>query len=188
MTPETLATLALSNPVNRAILERLPALGLPQAHLVAGCVYQAVWNHRSGLPAGHGVKDYDVFYFDPDTSYAAEDRAIRAAAALFADLGAVVEVRNQARVHLWYEGRFGRPYPPLASARDGIDRFLVACTCVGVTPDGRGSIAEVYAPHGLGELWDGVLRPNPAIDNPPQLAGKLASYQARWPWLTVAAE
>ncbi|QJE71765.1 nucleotidyltransferase family protein [Aerophototrophica crusticola] len=187
MSPDTLAALALSNPVNRAVLERLPALGLPQAHLVAGCVYQAVWNHRSGLPADHGVKDYDVFYFDPDTSYGAEDRAIRAAEALYADLGAVVEVRNQARVHLWYEGRFGRPYPALTSARDGIDRFLVACTCVGVTPDGRGGVGEVYAPYGLDELWDGVLRPNPAIDNPPRLTEKLASYRARWPWLTVVA-
>ena len=32
---------ALSNPINRAILQRLPLLGAPQACLVAGCIYQA---------------------------------------------------------------------------------------------------------------------------------------------------
>jgi len=35
-----------------------------------------------------------------------------------------IEIRNQARVHLWYPRRFGAPYPQLASAEDGIGRFL----------------------------------------------------------------
>ena len=53
-----------ANPVNAALLERLPALGLPQGFLTAGCLFQAWWNRCSGRPPGEGVKDYDVFYFD----------------------------------------------------------------------------------------------------------------------------
>jgi hypothetical protein len=41
----------------------------------------------------------------------------------FANLGVTVEIRNQARVHLWYR-KHGVPYPPLDSSTQGIDRFL----------------------------------------------------------------
>ena len=74
----------------------------------------------SGQAAGWGVKDYDVFYFDDrDLSWDTEDAVIRCVGALAGDLGISVETRNQARVHLWYENRFGAGYPKLASARDG---------------------------------------------------------------------
>ena len=44
MPEEAFLTLALKNACNTAILERLPALGLPDAWLVAGCLFQTVWN------------------------------------------------------------------------------------------------------------------------------------------------
>lgn len=179
MNPDAFRALALANPVNATILDRLPALGLGQAFLVAGCLYQAVWNARDGRDPGWGVKDYDLFYYDPDTSWEAEDAAIRAAASLYADLGVEVELRNQARVHLWYPKRFGKVIPPLESSRDGIAGFLVRCTCVGLSAGG-----EVIAPYGLDELASGILRPNPRTDNPAQYRLKVDSYRARWPWLT----
>ena len=176
---------ALANPVNAEILRRLPELGLVQAYLVAGCVYQAVWNRLSGFAPAAMVKDYDVFYFDDsDLSYAAEDAAIRRAEALFADLGAEIELKNQARVHLWYPQRFGSAYPQLQSTRDGIDRYLVTCTCVGIAA-GTG---EIYAPYGLDELWDGLLRPNPVNLQPGRFREKAQSYRVRWPWLRIVEE
>jgi uncharacterized protein len=44
-----------------------------------------------------------------------------------------------------------------ASARDGIDRYLISCTCVGIEVT-RG---ELYAPNGLQDLAGGILRMNP---------------------------
>jgi hypothetical protein len=173
---------AQADPVNAEILRRLPALGLEQAYLVAGCVYQAVWNRQAGLLPGSRIKDYDIFYFDgSDLSYEAEDAVIRRAAALFADLEAEIELKNQARVHLWYPERFGAAYPQLTSTRDGIDRYLVACTCVGIEAE----TLEVYAPYGLEELWAGILRPNPVNLQIERFREKAASYQARWPWLQI---
>ena len=52
------------NPVNRAILSRWKLLDLPNAWLVAGCLFQTVWNIESGRQPGADLKDYDVFYFD----------------------------------------------------------------------------------------------------------------------------
>src|SRR5215468_4202903 len=97
---------ALANPLNRKILERLPALGAPNACLVAGSVYQAFWNALAGRPVAEGVKDYDLFYCDDgDLSYEAEDVIVRRARALYADLDVLIDVKNQARVHLWYPTR-----------------------------------------------------------------------------------
>lgn len=124
-----------SNPANAAILARWDQLELPNAWLVAGCLFQTVWNIRSGKPPGSGIKDYDLFYFDPnDLSASGEERRQAKANTVLADLNVTIEVANQARVHLWYEGHFGRPYPRLSSSEDGIRRFLVLETCVGVRP------------------------------------------------------
>lgn len=171
------------DPANAMLLARLPSLGLPQGFLTAGCLFQAWWNRRSGRPPGEGVKDYDVFYFDDrDLSWEAEDAVIRRVRAATAGLGAEVEVKNQARVHLWYRERFGHDYPRLGSARDGIDRYLVACTCIGIEL----ATGALHAPDGLGDLGEGILRPNPLTPAPGLFAAKAASYRERWPWLTIA--
>lgn len=174
---------ALADPVNAALLSRLPSLALGQCFLTAGCLFQAVWNRRSGRPVGWGVKDYDVFYFDDrDLSWEAEDAVIRRVRLLAADLGAEVEVKNQARVHLWYERRFGSAYPRLSSAPDGMDRYLVSCTCVGI----EAATGELYAPNGLEELESGTLRMNPKNARPDLFRRKAEAYRARWPWLAIA--
>lgn len=182
LTAEHFIELALRNPVNQALLERLPALGLRECHLAAGCLFQAIWNHRSGRPAAWGVKDYDVFYFDDsDLSWEAEDAVIRRVQAATSALGVHVEVRNQARVHLWYEQLFGAAYPVLRSAREGIDRYLVACTCVGIEVAGGG----LYAPDGLADLAEGVLRMNRRHPMPAMFMDKARSYRSRWDWLRL---
>jgi len=184
--PDTdrLLDLALANPANRTVLERLPDLGLDDCWLVAGCLYGPVWNALSDQPPEANIKDYDIFYWDPDTSWEAEDRVIKRADALFSDLGVIHEVRNQARVPLWFEDHFGSPFPRSACSADNIARFVVACTCVGVRSDGAGGYV-VCAPDGFDDLFAGVLRPNPLNPTPGHFAAKCASYRARWPFLTI---
>jgi uncharacterized protein len=174
----------LRNSVNRAILESLAQLALPDAWLVSGALFQTVWNIRSGRPPDHGIRDYDVFYFDSDTSWQAEDRAITQAKPVFSDLGATVELRNQARVHLWYEDKFGAPYPPLARATDGIDRFLMPCAQVGMCL--RGETYDVYAPHGFADIAAMIVRPNPTRNfRAAPYMEKALRWKALWPALTV---
>jgi hypothetical protein len=179
---------ALANPINRKILERLPLLDAPNACLVAGSIYQALWNALSDRPAAEGVKDYDLFYYDDDTSYEAEDRVIQRAQALFADLDVLIDVKNEARVHLWYPQRFGGDYPQLERVEDGIARFLVRSTCIGLMPQVDGTL-RLIAPYGTAETQDGILRPNalwcPSMD---RFRAKAESYRARWPWLRIVEE
>jgi hypothetical protein len=72
---------------------------LPDWWIVSGAIYNTVWNHLTGRPDMNGVKDIDLFYFDEDRSYEAEDRLIIEAAKRFPGVPPV-ELRNQARVHL----------------------------------------------------------------------------------------
>ena len=115
------------------VLHRLRDIDLPDWQVFSGAVYQRVFNDLTGRDLDHGIKDYDVAYFDPDTSYEAEDAVIRRVAAAFdPPLREMVEVRNQARVHLWFEGKFGEPYSPLASSSEALTRFVSPLHAVAV--------------------------------------------------------
>ena len=182
-TEERFLEIARANPVNRAILERLPDLSVPDTWLVAGCLFGSVWNALSDRPLTENINDYDIFYFDPDTSYEAEDAVIRRGEDLFADLGVEIEIRNQARVPLWFEKRFGAPYPPIADSPTGIDRFVVAGTCCGISAQGA-----VRAIHGFSDMFEGILRWNPLNPTPDQFRFKCESYRKLWPWLKIVED
>lgn len=176
-------SLALANETNRAILDRIPELHLPDTWLVSGSLFQAVWNGLTGRAPGYGIKDYDIFYFDADTSWEAEDAEIRRSAELFADLDVEVELKNQARVHIWYERKFGMPYPSLRNPCEGIDRFLAPACMVGIAPGG-----SVYAPHGFADIESMTIRPNRTPNfSAERYTEKAARWQEKWPELTVVA-
>ncbi len=178
--------LALQNPVNVAIIDELQQLKLPDAWLVSGCLVQTVWNALTDRAIDHGIADYDVFYFDPDTSWDAEDSVIRTLQARLAHLGATIEARNQARVHLWYSAKHGLPYPPLTCSTDGIDRFLTQNTQIGIRRAGDGY--DVYAPHGFDDVAGLIARPNPGANfSAKNYVAKVARWKALWPELTVIA-
>ncbi|SFW71998.1 nucleotidyltransferase family protein [Amycolatopsis australiensis] len=173
------------NEVLVGLLRRARDLGLPHWYLTAGCVAQTVWNVLTGRPPADGIKDYDLFYHDPaDLGWAAEDSVIRAVAAVCADLPAEVEVRNEARVHLWYEAKFGTPCRPFATTEEAIDAFPAVCSCVGVRLRHDGSW-HVHAPHGLGDLFAMIVRPNPVLAPREVYESKAARWRSRWPELTV---
>lgn len=168
------------------VLTTVRALDLPDWRLVSGAVYQAVWNARTGRPAGYGVRDYDLAYFDAsDLSYEAEDVVIKRVAAAFDEpFRSQVEVRNQARVHLWFQNRFGEPYAPLHSTDEALGRFVAPTFAVGVRleADDRLSIA---APFGLDDVFALTIRPNPNRPVARGWAKAVDSARARWPELTV---
>lgn len=174
----------LRNRHNRALLDRWPALALPDGWLVAGCLFQTVWNLQAGAEPEAQINDYDLFYFDAsDLSAAAEQRVQHHVDTVCADLGVQLEAKNQARVHLWYPQHFGHAYPQLNSSQDGIARFLVPGTCVGIRP--QGNDYEVHAPYGLAMLYEGRLTMNPLTPHRELFRAKADSYRARWPWLRV---
>jgi len=176
--------LALANEINRAIAERLPAVGLSDAWLVSGALFQAAWNGLTNRPPEYGIKDYDIFYFDADVSWEAEDFVIRRVSELFGDLDGDIQIRNQARVHLWYAEKFGRSYTPLTSSCRGIDRFPASVSKVGMRFDAAGYI--VYAPEGLSDIEPMIVRPSYGpYFHADAYEQKAARWKLCWPELTV---
>ncbi|THD62426.1 nucleotidyltransferase family protein [Phenylobacterium sp.] len=167
------------------VLSTVRDLGLPDWLVFSGAVYQRVLNRLTGRDPDYGIKDYDVGYFDAaDTSYEAEDVVIRRVAAAFdPPLRDLVEVRNQARVHLWFEGKFGEPYAPLRETAGALERFVSTTFAVGVRLEADDGLT-VIAPFGLEDLFALRLRPNP-IRKTNGFARTAASALARWPELTV---
>ncbi len=189
--PELLARLdaiVRDNPRLMDVLRTARALDLPDWLIVSGAVYQTVWNHLTGRDPNYGLKDYDLAYYDAsDISYAAEDAVIRRGAAAFApEVSPLVEIRNQARVHLWFEGHFGEPYSPLSCSAEALGRFVSPGFAVGVrlAADDR---LHVEAPFGLADLFALRLQPNPNRVTK-GFARIAAKVRERWPEVTIVPQ
>ncbi len=178
--------LALTNPHNAELMARLDRLGLPDCWLVSGALFQTVWNALTGRSPTYGIRDYDVFYFDDtDLSWDAEDAVIRQVADATRDMNIEVEVRNQARVHLWYTEKFGGNYPPLANAHEAIDRFLSKACMVGLKRLGD-DVYRLYAPAGLDDIAQMIARPNFTANYAPEkYTAKVSRWKEKWPELQV---
>lgn len=167
------------------VLTSVRGLGLNDWRVFSGAVYQSVWNAVTGRPVGYGRKDYDLGYFDPDTSWDAEDVVIKRVAAAFDEpFRTDVEVRNQARVHIWFPDRFGEPYEALTGTDEALARFVAPAFAVGVRLEADDAIS-IAAPFGLEDVFSMTLRPNP---NRPVAKGwdkAVASARARWPEIQV---
>eukprot|EP00903_Cladosiphon_okamuranus_P000970 g968.t1 len=169
-----------------AILETVRSLDLPDAWLVSGGVYQTVWNVLTNRPLMHGIKDFDIIYFDgQDLSYEAEDSVIQRVNAALPELAELLEVRNQARVHLWYEQRFGRPYRPLDCAMDSLTTYAARTHAVAARMDEAGELV-LHAPFGLANLFAMRLVPNYVQPNETTYVEKAERMKAHWPELTIA--
>lgn len=178
-------TIVQNDPDIAAVLAAMRTFEAPDCWLVSGALFQTVWNVLDGYPRGHGINDYDIFYFDKDTSYEAEDRWIKKARAHFAGTARPVELRNQARVHLWYPEKFGISYPELKDSCDGVRQFLMTPCMVAVRPVGRA--IDLFAPVGVEDVFDRILRPNPLWQGPdrPEYLAKAERYMHDWPSLRL---
>ena len=174
----------LQNPVNAAVADELFEFALSDAWIVSGCLVQTAWNVLTRRAVDYGINDYDVFYFDSDISWAAEDAVIQKLQGRLTKLGVKVEVRNQARVHLWYPQKHRLPYPALQSSSEGIDRFLTKTTQVGIRRAQQGY--EIYAPNGFDDIAEMIVRPNPGPNfSAENYEAKAARWKALWPEITV---
>jgi hypothetical protein len=151
-------------------LQIVAALGLPDCWIGAGAVRDLVWDTRFGAgfdPAN--VEDVDVVFFDPDDLSADHEHDIERRLRE-QEPSVDWDVKNQARVHLWYEARFGGAAQPLTSTTDGVSTWPEIATAVAVRfrsdasdgsddSDGTDRL-DITAPFGLDDLLDGVWRRN----------------------------
>lgn len=147
------------------IFERTIELMMPNWYLGAGGIVQTVWNVKHGFDPENGIKDYDLVYYDEDISV-------------------LVEIRNQARVHLWYEKHFGKPMDQYKSIEDAISTWPTTATSIGIRKDADGNF-KVYAPFGLDDLLGMVVRANKAKITEKIHRDKVERWTKIWPNLQI---
>jgi uncharacterized protein len=162
------------------ILGRFEEIDLPDSWLVAGCIAQTIWNLRCKQPARLGIKDVDLIYFDAqDLSAETEAGHERRLRELLRALPLKLDVKNEARVHLWYKDRFGYPIEPYSCSADAISTFPTTATSVGIRRVfGK---FECCAPFGLDDLFGLVVRPNKRQITRAIYEAKIARWRSIWP-------
>jgi hypothetical protein len=182
---ERLTAILRAMPPLMQVLSVARGLCLPDWLVFSGAVYQPVLNHLTHRPLDYGIKDYDLGYFDAsDLSYEVEDAVIRRVEAAFDEpLRSMVEVRNQARVHLWFEAKFGEVYGPLSSTAEALERFASPTFAVGVRLESDDRL-HIEAPFGLADLFALHLRPNPRRKTV-GFARTAAGVRRRWPEVVI---
>jgi hypothetical protein len=182
---EALEEIVRGQPVLMAVLHGLRAMALPDAWLVSGAIYNSVWNQLTGRPALTGIKDIDLIYFDgADLSYEAEDAVIKAAERVFAGLPLPVELRNQARVHLWFPQKFGIAVTPLTHSTQSLRRYASRTHAVAMRLEADDTMS-IEAPFGLDDMFAFRITPNAALDNRVAHETKGARARTVWPEITV---
>jgi hypothetical protein len=144
-----------------------------------------VWNALTARVASIPSGDVDVVYFEAAEGAEArlhiEDRLARRLPTVR------WEVTNQAHVHLWYRDGMGRSIAPFRGVLDAMATWPETATAVGARLTRSGGV-EVIAPLGLDDLFDLVLRHNPARVDDSAFRARIAEkgWCERWPELTVA--
>ncbi len=164
------------------LLKILNDVELPNHYLAGGSITQAVWNRKLGNAPLHRVKDFDVVYFDQNEAVSEKDYE------LLIDSrkkhAVPVDVKNQAKVHEWYGEKFGNSIEPLSESEGGI-RMWLPCFAVGVrlTED----TIKVFAPFGLADQENMVVRPNRTAMSKENYDSMNRSFKQRWPSLVIEA-
>lgn len=178
-------TISKSEPINK-VLQTLKDLNLPFEYYVgAGCITNTIWNDISGYPLEYGISDIDIVYYDEDDLGSdSEKKLIQKLEGKLRDCQFDFDVKNQARVHLWYESKFGFPIKPYPSLEAAIDSWPTTATALGIRIEKNG-LHKIYAPYHLDDLFSMVVRPNKSLVTKEIFENKANKWKKRWPKLQI---
>lgn len=176
------------NPILHEILMRFEEVNLPNAYLVAGCIAQTIWNITLGKAPNENLSDIDIIYFDdtdlsPDSEEHHEHRLRALFESVLSPHNLQLDVKNEARVHLWYKSKFGFDIPPYTSAHQAIQCFHSTAACIGVRT--VKDVFDYYAPYGTDDLFALTARANKTQITKDVYEAKTARWSKAWPELTI---
>ena len=149
----------------------------------AGGVNQTIFNYYHGYDADYGIKDYDIVYFDSDTSYEAEDIIIKDLENRLKDINVVSDIKNQARVHIWYNPKYGANREPYKNVEDAISSWSTTVTCIGVRKENGKLI--VCCPYGLDDLFSMTIRPVKRYMDKKSYDERCKRWKSKWNKLNI---
>ena len=169
------------NKTLKEILKRLEKSNLKKYYVGAGCINQTVFNYLHGFKIDANINDYDIVYYDEDTSYEKENIVIKYVKEILKDLEVDIDIKNEARVHLWYNKKYNANILPYTSLEDAISRWGTTITCIGVRLENNNLIVD--APYGLNDLFNMIIRPVKIDFKEEDYIRKVNKWKKNWPKL-----
>lgn len=180
-----LENIIMSSAVVSTTIERAKLLNIDNYYIGAGCITQTVWNYLSNNPLDYGIKDIDFVYFDKeDLSIESENMVISKVTELYSDLKIKADVKNQARVHLWYKSKFGYEIKPFLSLESAINTWPTTATAIGVRKEANNTF-KIYAPFGLNDMFGKIVRANKTQITRQIYENKVSGWLKKWPDLKI---
>ena len=180
---QILENILLKNETLKKVLMVLSESGLENYYIAAGAINQTVFNYYHNYPLDYGIKDFDIVYFDSDTSYEKEDSIIQYLKNLLKDIPIEYDIKNEARVPIWYPEKYGKTIVPYKSVEDAIASWGTSITCIGVRLENNKLV--VCAPYGLNDLFSMTIRPIKRQFAKERYLEKTANWKKKWPMLTI---
>ena len=179
MTTADILKLIEDDPQMMDVLRQAAELNLPNWAVGGGFVRNKVWDRLHGIErAGVDSTDVDLVYFDPNGNDEAADEQL--STALRAKTGIDWEVVNQCYAHAWNN------LPPYASLEQAMASWPETATGVGVRLEG--DRLRFFAPHGIDDLVDLIVRPSPGFVSRPEVIRERAAkkhWLEKWPKLKL---
>ncbi len=179
---DKLLTSIRQNPFVMQVIDAIPDLGLPNCYVAGACIAQTVWNLGHHKEPHADIKDVDLVYFDAELSKEKEFWERTRVRNLFKNFPIEIDVINEARVHLWYKDSFGYDIKPYTSTEDAISTFPISAGVLGLRKEN--SAYKIFAPLGLEDVFNLVVRANKKQITKEIYAAKLKRWQPCWPTLT----
>jgi len=168
------------------VLDILDENQFQEYYIGAGAIVQNIWNKATEKPINYGVTDIDIIYFDSkDLSEKAEELKASSIIELFEYETLKLDIKNEARVHLWYKNKFGYDIPPYSSLEEAIDSWPTTATAIGVRRNSNAWI--IYAPFGVNDIFDLRLVPNNRLITKEIYENKVNKWKKEWPELKSEA-
>ena len=173
-----------SNEVLTKILTNAENVGLDYYYIGAGCIAQTIWNYQMNYDLNYGISDIDFVYFDSsDLSFEAENKIIEKVKNKINICPSNLDIKNQARVHIWYKKHFGYDIKPYNSLEEAINTWPTTATSIGVKLENNK--LKIYAPFGLNDIFGLIVKANKAQITEKIYLEKVNKWKAKWPSLKI---
>lgn len=179
---EILKQILLTNKVLINILKIIEKENIPNCYIGGGAINQTIFNYYHEYESNYGIKDYDIVYFDEDISYDKEDIIIKKLQKKIKHLNVETDIKNQARVHIWYYEKYNIKKIPYESVEDAISSWGSTITCIGVKYENNE--LKIVAPYGLNDIFSMILRPVKKNFTKEIYNQKAEEWMKKWPKLT----
>ena len=181
---QKLEKIIMENEILNNIIKKATNLGLKDYYIGAGCIAQTVWNKQMNFSQNNGISDIDFVYYDSsDLSFEKENVTIEFIKEKINPGPIELDVKNQARVHLWYKEHFGYDIESYKSIEEAINSWPTTATSIGIRL--KNSKFIVYAPFGLNDLFGMIIRANKTQITEKIYMQKVRKWKAKWPSLKV---